>query len=59
MKQRAIKALQDTPFAILLAIVSRVSLLLGLFVIAVYVVNKTFEMPKISWVNGRPRKRVN
>lgn len=51
MKHKLTKALLDTPFAILLAVVSSLSLWAGLLVIAVYVVNKALELPKV--VNGR------
>ncbi|MFD1902507.1 hypothetical protein GQR36_25355 [Enterococcus termitis] len=52
-------ALLDTPFAILLAFVSWLSIWAGLLMIAVYVVNKTFELPKMINVNGRKRKIIN
>lgn len=59
MKSKLINALLDTPFAILLAFVSWLSIWAGLFMIVVYVINKVFELPEITWVNKRPRKNVN
>ncbi|WP_086329233.1 hypothetical protein [Candidatus Enterococcus mansonii] len=59
MKNKLINALLDTPFAVLLAFVSWLSLTAGLLMIVVYVINKVFELPEITWVNKRPRKNVN
>lgn len=59
MKNKLIDALKDTPFAILLAVVSAMSIWAGLLMIAVYVVNKALDYPTVTWVNGRKRKNVN
>ncbi|MGX7202352.1 hypothetical protein BCR22_07180 [Enterococcus plantarum] len=59
MKHKLVNALLDTPFAILLAVVSWLSIWAGLLMIVVYVINKVFELPEIIWVNKRPRKNVN
>lgn len=59
MKSKLTNALLDTPFAILLAFVSWLSIWAGLLMITVYVVNKTFELPKMINVNGRKRKIIN
>ncbi|MGM0220030.1 hypothetical protein [Enterococcus sp. AZ126] len=59
MKHKLINALLDTPFAILLAFVSRLSIWAGIFMIVVYVINKAFKLPEITWVNKRPRKNIN
>jgi len=59
MKHKLVNALLDTPFAILLAVVSWLSIWAGLLMIVVYVINKVFELPAITWVSKRTRKNVN
>ncbi|MGM0217688.1 hypothetical protein [Enterococcus sp. AZ126] len=59
MKHKLINALLDTPLAILIGFSFRQSLLFGFFMIAVYVFNKVFELPKIIKVNGRKRKIID
>ena len=59
MKSKLTNALLDIPFAVLLAFVSWLSIWAGLLMIAVYVVNKTFELPKMINVNSRKRKIIN
>ncbi|GGD06248.1 hypothetical protein [Enterococcus wangshanyuanii] len=56
MKSKLINALLDVPLALLLVTVPKWA---GLLMIAVYVVNKTFELPKMINVNGRKRKIIN
>ena len=56
MKQRFFRALQDIPFALLLVIAPR---WIGVVMVAVYVINKTVELPHVTWVNGRRRKNIN
>ncbi|ALS03069.1 hypothetical protein ATZ33_17295 [Enterococcus silesiacus] len=59
MKHKLISVLLETPFAILLAFISWLSIWAGLLMIVVYVVNKVFEFPQhITWVNKRPRKNA-
>lgn len=59
MKHKLINALLDTPFAILLAFISWLSIWAGLFMIVVYVINKVFELSEITWLNKRQRKNIN